>query len=182
MKAYDPLVAYNTVSTEHPSLVKRFLAFLLDFSLLSITVFTPVSAVLEKLSPSANFSATYAMFTSNESTSAVITITMVFAFTLVMLYFVLLEYLLGQTAGMLFIGISVQGNEGNLPTFWQCIIRNCVFLPIFPFIVFWIIDPLYLVFTKQRLSEQLSKTKTVNVNYIKQQAIKNPNHPKEWGI
>jgi uncharacterized RDD family membrane protein YckC len=171
MKAYDPLAAYNKVPADQPSVVKRFLAFLLDFSLLSVIVFTPVSAVLEKLSPTTDIIATYAVFTSNEATSAIITIVMVFAFTLVMLYFVLLEYLLGQTAGMLFIGLKVQGNEGNLPTFWQCIIRNCVFLPLFPFIVFWIIDPLYVVFTKQRLSEQLSRTRTVNVNYIKHQTM-----------
>ncbi|MEK6867566.1 MAG: RDD family protein [Nanoarchaeota archaeon] len=171
MKAYDPLAAYNTKPIEQPSLVKRFLAFLLDFSLLSITVFAPLAAVLEKLAPSANFSATYAAFTGNESTGAVITIIMVFVFTLVMLYFVLLEYLLGQTAGMLFIGLKVEGNEGKIPTFWQCFVRNLVFLPLFPFIVFWIVDPLYLVFTKQRLSEQLSKTRTVNANYIKQQAV-----------
>ena len=82
MKVYDPLAAYNTIPIEQPSLVKRFLAFLLDFSLLSITVFTPLSAVLEKLAPSTNFSATYAALTSNEATSAVITIIMVFVFTL----------------------------------------------------------------------------------------------------
>ena len=168
MKVYDPLAAYNTIPIEQPSLVKRFLAFLLDFSLLSITVFTPLSAVLEKLAPSTNFSATYAAFTSNESTSTIITIIMVFVFTLVTLYFVLLEYLIGQTAGMIVMGLKVEGHEGKMPAFWQCLLRNLVFLPIFPFIVFWIVDPLYLVFTKQRLSEQLTKTRTVNANYIKQ--------------
>lgn len=169
MKAYDPLAAYNTLPLEQPSLARRFLAFLLDFSLLSITIFTPLRPVLEKFAASANFSATYAAFTHNESTSAVIAVVMVFVFTLVMFYFVLLEYLLGQTAGMLFLGIKVEGSKGSMPTFWQCFIRNLVFLPLFPFIVFWILDPLYLLFAKQRLSEQLSKTRTVNVNYIKQQ-------------
>ena len=64
--------------------------------------------------------------------------------------------------------LKVEGNEGKMPKLWQCFVRNLVFLPIFPFIIFWFIDPLYLVLTKQRLSEQLTKTRTVNANYIKQ--------------
>ena len=46
---------------------------------------------------------------------------------------------------------------------WQVLARNIVFIPIFPFILLWVLDPLFMFFTKtnQRLSEILSKTKVV---------------------
>ncbi len=172
MKAYDPLTAYTaTPLFEQPSIMKRVLSFFIDFSLLSLTIFTPLSWVLEILSPTTNFSAAYTAFLNNETTNTIITVLMLYVFILVLLYFALLEYLVGQTAGMCFLNLKVENNAGQKITFWQALVRNCVFLPIFPFILFWFIDPAYLIFTKKRLSEQLSRTRTINANtnYIKEQ-------------
>ena len=171
MKPYDPLAAYNSVSVvQHPSVFKRIIAFLIDIFLLGFTVFAPLDTLLQTISRAPDFSTTYAAFTGNETLQTIITLLMVYIFTLVMLYFILLEYFLGQTAGMRFMKLKVEDIDGKKPTFWQCLVRNTVFLPLIPFILFWIIDPLYLFFTKQRLIEQLTKTRTVNTNYIKEQS------------
>ena len=173
MKKYDPLAQYQFSPTfQQPSFLKRTLAFLVDMSLLSFTVFTPVSTLVGRLVPAdgISLSESYQSLLQNSTTSTIITVVMLFVFTLMLLYFTISEYLLGQTAGKRLLGLKVEDSNGNFPTFWQCLIRNLVFLPIFPFILFWVIDPLYLAFSKQRLSEQLSRTRTVN--YIKEQTMK----------
>lgn len=172
MKKYDPLAQYQLpLQPQTPSFWRRTLAFLLDMALLSITVLAPVSTLLEHFVPTTttNIAAAYDALTQNQSTSTVITVVMLFISLLVVLYFTLCEYLLGQTAGKRLLDLKVETIEGARPTFWRCLVRNLIFLPIFPFILFWIIDPLYLLFSKQRLSEQLSRTRTVN--YIKEQTV-----------
>lgn len=164
MKKYDPLAQYQlSPAIQQPSFLRRTLAFLLDMMLLFITVFAPVSTLLEDFVPkTTNIVTAYQALLQHQTNSSVITVVMLFVFLLVVLYFTLCEYFLGQTAGKRLLDLRAENLEGNTPTFWQCLVRNLVFLPIFPFMLFWIIDPLYLVFTKQRLSEQLSRTRTVN--------------------
>lgn len=171
MKKYDPLAQYQFPVQQAPSFWKRTLAFLLDISLLSITVLAPVSTLLEDFVPKTSDIATaYYALVQNQSHSTVVTVVMLFVSLLVVLYFTLCEYFLGQTAGKRLLDLKVETMEGNPPAFWSCLVRNILFLPLFPFILFWIIDPLYLLFSKQRLSEQLSRTRTVN--YIKQDVLK----------
>jgi len=157
---YDPLKQYAKIE-ETPSFFKRSLAFLLDFAILSMTILAPVTTLLEKVAPTADFKTSYALFVENQTISTIITWTMIFVFTLIMLYFTILEYLVGQTAGKRLMNLEVVDINNQRPTLVQCILRNLVFLPVFPFIVFWIIDPLYLLFAKQTLSEQLTKTRTI---------------------
>lgn len=67
-----------------------------------------------------------------------------------------------QTIGKMLMKIYVVSDNANIKT-WQLFTRNLVFIPIFPFVLLWVLDPLLMFFTKtnQRLSEILSKTKTV---------------------
>lgn len=164
MKKYDPFLQYqSSLVPMPPSFFRRALAFILDISILSFTVFAPLSIFFERFVPIADISTTYTSLVHDQKISTLLTILMLFIFTLVLLYFSMLEYIVGQTAGKRMIGIKVEDIYGNRPSFWQCLIRNLVLLPIFPFILFWIIDPLFLLISKQRLSEQLSRTRTVNV-------------------
>lgn len=157
---YDPLKQYTKIE-ETPSFFKRSLAFLLDFAILSVTILAPITTLLEKITPTTDFHTTYALFVENNKMSTIITWTMIFVFTLIMTYFILLEYLIGQTAGKRIMKLEVVNITNQTPTLMQCILRNLVLLPVFPFIIFWVIDPLYLLFTKQALSEQLTKTRTI---------------------
>ena len=74
----------------------------------------------------------------------------------------MLEKKMGQTIGKVLMRIYVVSDNNNLKT-WQLLTRNLIFIPIFPFVLLWIIDPLFMFFTKtnQRLTEILSKTKVV---------------------
>ena len=171
MKAYDPLEHAFQIQQSAPSFFRRTFAFILDISILSLTILAPLSSFLtqvfpENITPAQATSAfSYLSFSisTNETLSSLLTILMLYVCALIVLYFAILEYLIGQTAGKRLLGLQVEDSTGSQPTFWQCIVRNIVFLPVFPFIVFWILDPIYILFTKQRLSEQLSRTKTVTV-------------------
>ncbi len=157
---YDPLKQYAKIQ-EAPSFFKRSLAFLIDFGVMSMTILAPVTTLLERVVPTTDFQTSYALFVESQTTISIITWTMIFVFTLIMLYFTILEYLIGQTAGKRLMNLEVVDMNNQPPSLVQCILRNLVFLPVFPFIVFWIIDPFYLLFTKQTLSEQLTKTRTI---------------------
>ena len=80
----------------------------------------------------------------------------------VILYFYKMEKNMSQTIGKRITGIYVVSDQKELKA-WQVIVRSLVFLPVFPFILLWIIDPLFMFFNKsnQRLSEILSKTRVV---------------------
>lgn len=162
MKQYDPLARYQQQELQAPSFLARSLAFLLDLSLLGMTIFAPVSLLAEQFIPATDYKSAYHYFLSNVAAANVLTIVFFFVFVLGILYFTLLEYLIGQTAGKRLLRLKIVDLSGKNPAFWQCLVRNLVLLPVFPFIIFWVVDPLYLLFTKQRLTEQLSRTRTVN--------------------
>ncbi|MBI5072894.1 RDD family protein [Candidatus Woesearchaeota archaeon] len=176
----DPVAQYQAQLqqlAEQPSAGRRTIAFLFDLALLSFTIIAPLSAFLEKMLPkSTDFMASYTALANNATLSTGITVLLYFIFILILLYFTLCEYFVGQTAGKRWMNLKVTDLAGSRPTFFQALTRNLVFLPIFPFMLFWIIDPLYLLFSGYRLSEQLSKTKTIAVtaNYMKQQIQKQP--------
>jgi len=61
---------------------------------------------------------------------------------------------------------SAQNVSGQLKfslTFWQALLRWIIFIPLFPFTLLIIADPIYLIFRKRRLTEVFSKTTVVEV-------------------
>ncbi|MEM4397999.1 MAG: RDD family protein, partial [Candidatus Woesearchaeota archaeon] len=52
---------------------------------------------------------------------------------------------------------EISKKESSINIF-QSILRNLFLIPLFPFYLLWIIDPIYLLITKTRLSEKYSKT------------------------
>lgn len=75
------------------------------------------------------------------------------------LYFSLYQYYFAETLGMRLLGIRVGGER----TFWRCLLRNAYALPFFPFTIFWVVEPVYLFWRKERLLEKWSKTTTVEL-------------------
>ena len=69
---------------------------------------------------------------------------------------------MSQSIGKMLMKIYVISDNKVLKT-WQLLVRNIVFIPIFPFVLLWILDPLFMFFTKtnQRLTEILGKTRVV---------------------
>lgn len=82
--------------------------------------------------------------------------TVIFAGILSWAYFALLEYSAGWTIGMRIMNLKVSGS----PSFSKCLLRNSYILPFFPFTLFWVADPLFLIFRRRRLLEIISATDT----------------------
>jgi uncharacterized RDD family membrane protein YckC len=145
-----------------PALVwKRFFAFMIDLLIIDFVIGFPFRKLLLRMVPAEEFSASYAYLVSNPSVVSLLTSVMILFGLLALLYFAVLEYRLGQTIGKMFVNIKVESGKGL--TFLACLIRSMQFVLIFPFILLWIIDPLFMLFNKdgRRLSEILSGTRTV---------------------
>ena len=146
-----------------PALIwKRIVAFLIDVAIINLVVLFPFRALFQEIIPKdLSFSDAYKLLSSANYTSYLSTISFVMSI-LIIFYFLLLERKMGQTIGKMFMKIYLASDNDNLKI-WQLLTRNLVFIPIFPFILLWILDPLFMFFTKtnQRLTEILSKTKVV---------------------
>ena len=142
---------------------KRIAAFFIDILILNLIVLFPFRALFQNFIPKDySFSEAYKLLSSSTNFTSYVTSVSVVMSILIIMYFYLLEKKTGQTIGKMLLQIYVVGSSDSLRR-WQLLIRNIVFLPIFPFILLWILDPLFMFFTKtnQRLTEILSKTKVV---------------------
>jgi uncharacterized RDD family membrane protein YckC len=74
----------------------------------------------------------------------------------------ILEKELNQTPGKMLFNLYVTSQTKDLK-YWQLFVRSMFLIPVFPFVLLWVIDPIVMLFTKenQRLSEILSRTKVV---------------------
>jgi len=138
-----PIPGYET----RISLWKRFVAFLIDIIVFDLVVATPLSVLI----PS-SLTATMA------ATPTILAVGTVLV-TLFFSYLVISQYLIGQTIGMLFLRYRATNHE----QLWRCIMRNVFILPIFPFFLLWVIDPLVLVFTGDRLTERWAGSTTEGI-------------------
>ena len=149
------------VFTGPASIFRRFFAFVIDLLVIDFIIIFPFRGILEKIMPKASYKEAYQFLLSNPGYNYLISVIMVVAGILSIFYFALLEYRLNQSIGKMFLGIFAR-NEMKEKRFWQYLVRSMFLLPVFPFVLLWIVDPIFMFFTKnnQRLSEILSKTKT----------------------
>ena len=133
-----------------PSIWRRLLSFILDIILVQILI-SPLDKVLTGYNP------TDLLTLNTESISADIIIVGAIASILYWAYFTLCEYYLGATIGMRLFRLRMSGPA----TLANCLIRHAYFIPIFPFSLLWIAEPLFIIFKQRRLLEILSKTGTV---------------------
>lgn len=140
---------------------RRVLAFSIDILILLFIVLTPLFKVFEQMVPQDyTLAREYMMAPEHAPLIASLFLVMgLFAMT----YFALLEWQLQSTVGKLFLGLRIESEIGR-PSLWQCMVRSFFALPVFPFVLLWVIDPLMMLFWKsrQRLSEILSRTKTIH--------------------
>lgn len=147
-----------------PALVwKRIVAFVIDIIVIEFVFLFPFQALMKKMVPeSLTYSEAYNILNSNTEYMAIFSVIIFIISILAIAYFAILEYRFGQSIGKILMNIKVVGKNKRL-AFWQCICRSLFLLPVFPFFLLWVIDPLYLFFNKssQRLSEVLTKTRVV---------------------
>ena len=144
---------------------KRLGAFLVDMLILDFTVLLPFQKVLGKLLPIENgFGRMYESLLANEGLAGRLITLSVAMSVFMVLYFAILETKIRTTPGKYLFKISVQGYDKELK-FWQAVVRSLFLVPVFPFFLLWVLDPLFLIFSKssQRLSEIFSKTRTVEM-------------------
>ncbi len=147
-----------------PALVwKRLLAFVADLLIINLVLFFPFKKIIQKSIPKfSSYSEAYNFLASNQNYTTTLTIVSLVMALFALLYFAWLEYKIQQTPGKMLFNVYVVSDAKKL-NFWQFIVRSLFIIPVFPFFLLWVIDPLFLFFTKtnQRLSEILSKTKTI---------------------
>lgn len=151
------------IMATNASLIKRGVAFLIDLSVINLIIAFPfkkylINAIPENLS----IMEMHTHFLTNDKLIfSLYIITMIIA-VLSITYFTVLEYSIQQTLGKKLLNLKVIALNKN-PKIWQYWVRSLFLVPLFPFILLWFIDPLYLFFNKQgqRFTEQLSKTKVI---------------------
>ncbi|MBW2967938.1 RDD family protein [Candidatus Woesearchaeota archaeon] len=154
------------------SIWKRLLAFVIDLFLVDFFIVGPFRKVIGNILPTPeSFTETFVFLESNPAQMDLLLLIFTLASAIIIAYFVLSQYLIGQTLGCRLLRIKVvtpadaKGKVFVTPNFWQCLVRNMFLLPFVPFILLWIADPVYYFIAKkhQRLSEWLSRSQVVEV-------------------
>ena len=155
-----------------PALIwKRIAAFIIDIVILNLIVLFPFRSLFQNIIPKDySFSEAYKLLSSSTNYAGFISSVSFVISILVILYFLMLERKMGQTIGKMLMKIYVVSDTNNLKA-WQLLTRNLVFIPIFPFVLLWVVDPVFMFFTKtsQRLTEILSRTRVVEKYSLEQQ-------------
>jgi uncharacterized RDD family membrane protein YckC len=140
--------------------LKRIIAFCIDILLINFIVLTPFNGILAKLIPSKDI-----FQIANQTVTINLLITSLFIGIIMLLYFVLFEYTTNQTPGKMFFGLFVvstriKNKKIQKLSLGQTIFRNLQVIPVFPFILLLLIDPIFVFFgqSNQRLLEIVSKT------------------------
>jgi len=127
---------------------KRFVAFSLDIVVLHIIVLMPFSGWMQSSFPQGA-----GLKAAEDITGAQYAIIFII-FSFALLYFTLLDYLAGQSIGMMVFGLyTVEQDKKKVPGFFKCLLRNAAIMPVFPFVILWLLDPLFLLLKGSRLSD-----------------------------
>ena len=147
-----------------PALIwKRIAAFFIDIMIINLVVLFPFRKLFQNIIPKDySFSDAYRLLSSSTNYTGFITSVSFVMSVLVILYFLMLERKTGQSIGKMMMKVYVVSDSSSLSA-WQVLARNIVFIPVFPFVLLWALDPLFMFFTKtnQRLTEILSRTRVV---------------------
>ena len=140
---------------------RRAISLLLDLLVINLVIIYPFRGIFVKyfgkLTLAQSFSDTIILPTN-------VYLALFFISLLALLYFTFFDYYLGQTPGMMILklkSISLRSEDQRIGL-WTAILRNCFILPFLPFYIFWVVEPIYLAFYKERLLEKITFTKTVN--------------------
>ena len=147
------IVPTKRVVVSQATIWRRVLSFVVDILLVDLILFAPFTKFFTQ---SIDFRSIIAQ---EISLPATLLLAAFFMGIVALLYFALLEWTVGTTVGKMFFGLSVAGNR----SLGRCLFRHLYLLPIFPFTILWIIEPLHLIWFKERLLERWSKTSTVQI-------------------
>lgn len=143
--------------SQDAGLLRRLGSLLIDLLLLDLLITAPFTPLFSRIVGEASVSAAWgAVYTGREMAAVII------IFLLIYVYYVLFEYLLGQTIGMMVMGTRVSGEIGV----WRLLVRNSFILPFFPFIILWVIEPVSILLRKRSTMEMITETRTLHQRQI----------------
>lgn len=138
------------------SFLRRALAFIIDLAIIDVVLTAPFTSLFAgAVTRAERLGVTGFAYTTREL-AMILTV-----FLILYGYFVLFEYLLDQTPGMMITNTMVRGEQGTSGGIVSFLVRNCFLIPIFPFILFWVIEPFAIIFWRRSVLEHLTKTRTV---------------------
>ena len=151
------------------NLLRRGLAFLVDLIVLDTLILFPLRNLIMGIVPLGTMSDNLQLFTQNPYAANLIFLIFLYASILSICYFTFLEYWFGQSIGKMLLGLHVVSSDGDLG-FWRVLARNLFLLPVIPFILLWLIDPLWIIFSKEnkRLSDVFVKANVVEQHHFEQ--------------
>ncbi len=142
---------------------RRILAFIVDLIIINLFIVSPYRSLFEKILPTESFMETFDLLQKMEGNLGSIYIIIMLVIISILCYFIILEKILGQTLGKRLMDIYVVDIEGRKLSIWQLFARSMFLIPVLPFMLLWIVDPVFTLFNKdnQRFMEYLTKSKTV---------------------
>ncbi len=169
-------------------LYKRLLAFIVDIVLLFSIILAPFGKAITTIIPNIDnmsYSALNALMMNNNYYSYKISLLVFLASLITLSYFVLMDNKFGQTVGKMIFNIYViktpsvkemveakksgkqvkQYTVNGKMDFKTAIIRNISVVPMFPFVILMLVDPITIFTDKnnRRFLEKLSGTMTVEM-------------------
>lgn len=151
---YDSLLRPRTAKiSQEASFLRRAGAFLFDILLIDIVITAPFTPLFTSMVARVRTTDVFELTYTNTELTAIMLV-----FLIAYLYFVVFEYVLGQTVGMSLLNIHSDGDD----RLFTMLVRNSFLLPFFPFVMFWIIEPLAIMFKRRGVLEYLTKTRTVH--------------------
>ncbi|MEM3126515.1 MAG: RDD family protein [Candidatus Woesearchaeota archaeon] len=137
------------------SIIKRFAAFFVDLIILEFFAFSSLERVVRNLLPQAGFAEMATYLEQNPDKLTLLVGVAIIAGIYAVLYFTLFEWSIGQTPGKMLVKIRIK--EDKKVGFLKIFASNITFLPVFPFNILWIVDPLHMFFSQknQRFMEKL---------------------------
>ena len=147
----------------HAAIWKRAASFIADMIIIQLIIFSPFAGAIQSSIPvSSDFMGNYNYFQSHPGIIDQLYAVIGLIFFLMFLYFTIFEYKMGQTPGKMIFRLYVAAaDKKESLSIWKVILRNLAVIPVIPFAALWIIDPVYMIFTGQRLSDVFSKTKVI---------------------
>lgn len=139
---------------------RRAAAFLTDLMIINIITVSQFSTILYKYADGITLSKG---MTRQINLPSEVYIILFIISMMALLYFTFFEYYLGQTVGDMIFRmkvVSLKETDERI-SLWTAVVRNCFIMPFFPFYIFWVIEPLYLAFYRERFLEKITFTKTV---------------------
>lgn len=150
------------VATVPAPLFRRFLAFVLDMLVLDLAVTGPFRRLFLGLFGGGSMADIQLIVESSRSLSLTVMALLLLLGILFLSYFAILEFTLGQTLGKRLFRLRVENDQKRKQP-WQYVVRSMFVIPVFPFIILWVVDPIHMLFSMggRRWTEKLSRTRVV---------------------